>query len=245
MQNLTARTVRDIALEMPQTTRVFESFKIDYCCGGRKMFLDACHNVGADPEKVLHEIENVLNADTAIDAAWLRSVSLTDLIDHILDKHHIFTSYELQNLPALMDKVARVHGDNHSELLEVRDLLTSLVDDLTMHMYKEENILFPYIKDIDAAVARGTSLRMPPFGTVQHPVSMMMAEHDSAGDILKQMRKVSNDYTLPEGACPSFTGLYNRFAALELDLHQHIHLENNALFPRAIELEETAFSTAY
>ena len=244
MQNFTTRTIRDIAVELPQTTRVFESFKIDYCCGGRKMFLDACRNAGADPERVLEGLSKVLSAGDETNAATLLSAPLTGLIDHILDKHHVFTHYELQNLPPLMEKVARVHGENHAELLELRDLFTKLTDDLSMHLYKEEHVLFPYIKDLDSAVANKTTVRFPPFGTVRHPVQMMMAEHDIAGDILKEMRRVSNDYAIPEGACPSYAGLYNRFEALERDLHQHIHLENNVLFPRAAELEGAAFASA-
>ena len=241
MQNFTTRTIRDIAVEMPQTTRVFESFKIDYCCGGRKMFFDACRNAGADPEKVLAGLENMLNVAAK---EIVPSDSLTMLVDHILDKHHTFTHDEIRNLPPLMEKVARVHGEHHPELVEIRELLTSLANDLSMHMYKEEQVLFPYIKDLDTSVTRGTSMMYPPFGTVQHPIRMMMSEHDTAGDILKEMRRLSNDYTIPEGACPSYAGLYTRLEALEHDLHEHIHLENNVLFPRAAELEEATFAAA-
>jgi regulator of cell morphogenesis and NO signaling len=241
MQDFTTRTIRDIAVELPQTTRVFESFKIDYCCGGRKNFLDACQNAGADPDKVLEGLSTVLNADATPDQNGRNTEPLTELVDYILDKHHVFTHYEISNLPALMDKVARVHGDHHPELLELRDQLTKLADDLTMHMYKEENVLFPFIKDLDTAVTTGTTVSRPPFGTVQHPIRMMMAEHDTDGDILKEMRRLSKDYTIPDGACPSYAGLYTRLEALEHDLHEHIHLENNVLFPRAAELEAAAF----
>lgn len=244
MQNLATRTVRDIALEMPQTTRIFESFKIDYCCGGRKPFLEACENAGADPVKVLKEIDRAVTVEgDDHDAAWHRDVQLTELVDHILEKHHVFTHYEINNLPALMEKVAGVHGKEHPELLEVRELVGKLAEDLSMHMYKEEKVLFPYIKDLEAADSNGTRPMRPPFATVQHPVRMMMMEHDTAGDILKDIRRLTRDFDLPEGACPSFTGLYSRLEGLELDLHKHIHLENNILFPRAIELEESAFSS--
>lgn len=244
MQNFTTRTIREIAVELPQTTRVFESFKIDYCCGGRKMFFDACRNAGADPEKVIEGLKNVLDTKSASGSERLTPEPLTELIDHILEKHHRFTHDELRNLPPLMEKVVRVHGDHHPELNELKELLASLANDLSMHMYKEENVLFPYIKDVDSAVARGTSVGYPPFGTVQHPIRMMMSEHDTAGDILKEMRRLSNDYAIPDGACPSYAGLYNRLEALEHDLHEHIHLENNVLFPGAAELEKNAFAAA-
>ena len=241
MLNITSRTVREIALEAPATTRVFESFKIDYCCGGRKPFVDACRNVGADPAEVLTQLEIVLAEHKSNDAA-LKDMSLTGLIGHILEKHHKFTYAEIENLPALMDKVARVHGENHPELETLQSLFTDLCDDLAPHMYKEEQVLFPYILDLEARQLNGLSVQFPPFGTVKHPINMMMTEHDSVGDILREMRSVSKDYELPDGACPSYTGLFSRLEALELDLHQHIHLENNLLFPKAAEMEQAAFS---
>jgi regulator of cell morphogenesis and NO signaling len=139
-----------------------------------------------------------------------------------------------------MDKVARVHGDNHPELLELKTAFDELSADLMPHMMKEETILFPYIDRMARNAARGLLPPIPPFGTVQHPVRMMMAEHDVAGEILRKMRQLSNDFTTPPDACPSFTGLYFRLADLERDLHEHIHLENNILFPKAVRMEEAA-----
>lgn len=242
MQNLTTKTVREIALEMPVTTRVFEEFKIDYCCGGRKIFAEACQNVGANPEIVLEKINKVLAAGDDGELDWLTTATLCELIDYIEEKHHTFTKHELEHLPPLMEKVARVHGEHHPELLELKDSFQVLCDDLSPHLMKEERVLFPYIRDLEFKHTKGLALSFPPFGTVNHPVRMMMEEHDRDGGILRKMREISNDYTLPEGACPSFTGLYHRLAELERDLHQHIHLENNLLFPKAVELEEKCFS---
>jgi regulator of cell morphogenesis and NO signaling len=238
MQNLLTKTVRQIALEAPETTRVFEEFKIDYCCGGQKMFLDACRNAGAEPENVLQKIDRLLQTDKATEPDWLKTATLAGLIDHIEQKHHTYTREELEQLPPLMDKVARVHGDNHPELLEIKEIFQSLCADLTPHLLKEEIILFPYIKELEAGFAKKERVSSPCFGTVQNPVRMMMLEHDRAGELLRDMREISKNYSLPEGACPSYTALFNRFEALELDLHQHIHLENNLLFPKAVELEE-------
>ncbi len=242
MQNFTTKTVREIALELPITTRVFEEFKIDYCCGGRKMFLEACRNVGADPEIVLQKIDDVLETGGENEFDWLTTATLTELVDHILKKHHIFTKYELAHLTPLMEKVAVRHGENHPELLELKKTFEILCDDLGPHLIKEEIVLFPYIKELESDLSKQIRASSPCFGTVQNPVRMMMIEHDTAGELLRQMRSLSDDYRLPEGACPSFTGLYHRFAGLERDLHQHIHLENNILFPRAIELEQKTFS---
>lgn len=238
MQNLTTKTVREIALEMPATTRVFEEFKIDYCCGGRKMFLEACRNVGADPEAVLQKIDDVAQTANASEFDWLKTSGVTELIGHILDKHHVYTKEELAQLAPLMEKVFNRHGEYHPELAFLKDVFNSLHDDLIEHMQKEEIILFPYILDLENTFKHGLTAAFPPFGTVKNPVRMMMAEHDTAGELLRNMREITNEYALPEGACPSYTALYHRLADLERDLHQHIHLENNLLFPKAIELEE-------
>lgn len=239
MQNLITKTVREIALEAPVTTRVFEEFKIDYCCGGRKMFLDACRDADAEPEIVLEKIERVLQSGETVETNWLQTATLTELIEHIEQKHHVFTREEIENLPPLMEKVVRVHGANHPELSWLKDALRALCEDLTPHLMKEEMILFPYIRELEANLSTNTRPSPPCFGTVQNPVRMMMMEHDTAGEILRKMRRISNDYALPESACPSCTALFNRLEAFELDLHRHIHLENNLLFPKAIEIEES------
>ena len=239
MQNFTGMTVREIALEMPQTTRVFEEFKIDYCCGGRKPLAEACEKAGADTDAVLTKL-NTLFASSSAEADWIGNADLPKLIDHILDKHHVYTKNELTALAPLMDKVARVHGENHRELADLKQKFEELSDDLFPHMMKEETVLFPYIDSLSRSVAKGQLPPMPPFGSVEHPVGMMMLEHETVGDILRRMRELSNDYAPPPDACPSFTGLYYRLADLERDLHEHIHLENNVLFPKALEIEKSA-----
>lgn len=241
MENLSVKTVREIALEMPVTTRVFEEFKIDYCCGGRKMFLEACHSAGANPEKVLQKIENIIDADEPTELEWLKTTTLKGLINYICEKHHAFTRAEIANLLPLMAKVADRHGEIHSELYELELVFRELCDDLSPHLLKEERVLFPYIEELEKADAGIGSVSLSCFGTVRNPVRAMMMEHDTAGDLLRKMRELSMEYKLPEGACPSFTALYNRLEAFEKDLHQHIHLENNLLFPRAVELEQKFF----
>lgn len=243
MENLTTKTVREIALEMPVTTRVFEEFKIDYCCGGRKLFIDACRKVGANPEIVLKKIQEISGNAEPREFEWLATASLGRLADYIEEKHHAFTKSELEQLPPLMDKVARVHGDRHPELFELQKKFETLRDDLIPHMQKEEIVLFPYLRQLDPHRTPADSAVSPPcFGTVQNPVRVMMTEHDTAGELLQEMRALSQDYALPEGACPSYTALYRRLEALERDLHQHIHLENNLLFPKALEIEQSLFS---
>lgn len=242
MNDLMTKTVREIALEWPGSTRVFEEYKIDYCCGGRKPLEEACTNAGADPAEVMKKIDSALAGDGT--ASWSNESSLSKLVDHIIDTHHAFTRKEIANLQPLMEKVAGVHGDHHPELLELKEEFEALAASVLPHMGKEEMMLFPYISEMERRAANGWVPAMPPFGTVRHPVQVLSNDHDLDGDTLKRMRRLSKDYTPPADACPSYTGLYHRLAELERDLHQHIHLENNILFPRAVELEEKVVSAA-
>jgi regulator of cell morphogenesis and NO signaling len=242
MFNVQGKTVREIALEMPVTTRVFEEFKIDYCCHGNTQFDEACRNVGATPEDVRQKIDRVLDASGNKEATSFSDLSMSDLVDHILDTHHVYTKAEMGHLTPLMAKVASRHGEHNAYLYELKDLFQELCDDLGPHMMKEEMVLFPYIKDLEHSFSNHLSAAFPPFVTVQHPVQMMSVEHEEVGELLSKMRAATNDYALPPEACPSFTALYHRLNEFERDLHQHIHLENNLLFPRAIEMEQKSFA---
>lgn len=239
MQNFTTKTIREIAVEMPVTTRVFEEFKIDYCCGGGRSFASACQSAGVAPEVVSQKLNQVLITQVQTNTETpLQKQSLSELIDYILEKHHIYTKQELTRLSALMEKVCSKHGANHQELFPLQTYFTELYDDLMPHMLKEENILFPFIKQLEMADLHNLSSPKPPFGTIKNPVRMMMTEHDKDGEILRKMRETSGDYKIPDGACPSFQALYFGLEELEKDLHRHIHLENNVLFPDAVILEQ-------
>lgn len=244
MQNLLSMTVREIALERPITTRVFEEFKIDYCCNGNALFGDACRNVGVSPAVVIKKIDDVLETTGSDDLVWLADATLCELLDYILDKHHTYTKQELKQLPELMEKVVSRHGEHHPSLFELQHLFQGICYDLQPHMNKEEMVLFPYIENLERKYSKQIMASSPSFGTVLNPIRMMRSEHEAVGELLTKMRTVTNDYFLPNWACPSFKALYHRLAELESDLHQHIHLENNLLFPRAIELEQKTFPLA-
>ncbi|HKP70385.1 MAG TPA: iron-sulfur cluster repair di-iron protein [Pyrinomonadaceae bacterium] len=236
MNQITTKTIREIALEAPATTRVFEEFNIDYCCGGRRSIADACAAKGIDASVILERIDLVMNeSPDAIDVP--ERLGPTDLANYIIAKHHVFTVSEIERLTPLMAKVVMRHGEHHGELFELQKVFSELAESLFPHMQKEENILFPFIEQLDAAAKRGMVPPIPHFGTVRNPIRMMMNEHDVDGERLRKMREIANDYALPEGACPSFTALYAGLEDLERDLHRHIHLENNVLFPAAAELE--------
>lgn len=232
-------TVRDLAVGIPGATRIFEQLGIDYCCGGGKSLADACDRVHVPVDQVVSTLESAAQSDTDFSQNW-QSESLTALTAHIVDTHHEFTRQELIRLEKLFDKVCSRHGANHPELLALRETFLHLKQDLIPHLLREEQVLFPYIERMEAAVAGRREIPPPFFGTVQNPVRMMAMEHDTAGDLLRELRQLSGNYTPPPDACISYQTLYQALAELEADLHQHIHLENNILFPRAIEIEAQA-----
>jgi regulator of cell morphogenesis and NO signaling len=236
------KTVREYALEIPAATRIFEKLGIDYCCGGGKSLVDACTAVGVSMDEVLDSLNADLESVSTSAARDWQALSQAELITHIVDKHHAFTRDELVRLEALVAKVSGVHGQNHPELFQIQDQFAQLRGKLEPHMLKEESVLFPYIVRMEEASVANQTPAVPPFRTVQNPVRVMMAEHDAAGYILARMREASSDYAVPPDGCISFKTLYSALTALELDLHQHIHLENNILFPRAVELEASLFS---
>jgi regulator of cell morphogenesis and NO signaling len=238
MNLATNKTVRELALEVPAATRVFEKMGIDYCCGGKRSLADACAVAGVKIEDVQLELT------TASHAHWeepnFHTATLEELINHVVGKHHSFTRLEIGRLNALLEKVCTAHGENHPELFRINVLFRELGADLDTHMTKEERVLFPYVIRMEAATQQLVPLFRPPFGTVANPVSMMMLEHDRAGELLKEIRALSSDYVPPADGCISYQTLYTALEALEKDLHQHIHLENNILFPRAVEMEPIA-----
>ena len=238
MNELMTKTIREIALEAPASTRVFEEFKIDYCCGGRRSIEDAAAAAGIDSSMLMDRLDKALaDRSSASDMFYPEDLKPTALVNHIVSKHHIFTADEIARLTPLMAKVVMRHGEQHPELFKLQTIFTALTESLLPHMQREENVLFPFIQQLDSAFNDGLPAPLPHFGSVKNPIRMMMMEHDTDGERLKQMREISKDYTLPEGACPSYTALFAGLQDLERDLHKHIHLENNVLFPAAARLE--------
>lgn len=233
------KTVRELALELPQATRVFERLKIDYCCGGDKPLGEACAIAGVEVDNVVRMLEEAGQADVQGHGSLdFQKATLSELIGHILDKHHVYTKEEMARLEPLIDKVISAHGENHPELRSLGGLFQQLCADLKPHMFKEEQILFPYIVEMERSALQNRPAPFAPFGTVNNPIRMMMMEHETVGDLLRQLRALSSNYTVPPDGCISYQTLYQALEAFEKDLHQHIHLENNILFPRAVEMEE-------
>jgi regulator of cell morphogenesis and NO signaling len=234
----TSKTVREFAIELPNATRVFEELGIDYCCGGKRPLAEACTVAGVNIERVITSLELAAKAGSSDgDCKIYQKSSLKELISYILDKHHVFTRKEIERLKLLLAKVCLAHGQMHPELFHLQSVFSELASELEVHMHKEEQVLFPYIIRLEDARSLG-SVPVAPFGTIRNPIRVMSMEHDAAGDLLRKMRDVSSDYTVPPNVCLSYQTLYGAMKEFEADLHQHIHLENNLLFPQAIEMEE-------
>lgn len=213
----------------PAAARVFERFGLDYCCGGSATLASACAAAGVDPAIVDAELAAL---GAASPADWA-AMSPADLVDHLEATHHAYLHTELDRLQRLVEKVEAVHGANHPELAEVRSTYVRLRADLEPHLMKEERVLFPMIRELASATAA------PEFhcGTLRNPISVMLAEHDRAGELLAHLRSATGGYEAPADACGSYRALYDGLAELEADTHLHVHKENNVLFPAVVAAE--------
>ncbi|HWG37511.1 MAG TPA: iron-sulfur cluster repair di-iron protein [Terriglobales bacterium] len=230
-----SRSLGELAVEVPGAAGVFERVGLDFCCGGKQTLHAACANKGLDEQEVLAALEFGQTLPAPSDQHW-QSQPLAEIIQHIIGSHHAYVRRELPNLERWLDKVVAAHGERHAELLEIRHCFQAMASELAQHMAKEELILFPAINRLAEPRADARPAAQC-FTTIAQPVAMMVAEHEHSGRDLAEMRRASADYTPPPDACATFRALYRGLEAFERDLHQHVHLENNMLFPRALELE--------
>lgn len=231
--------VKDIALANPTAKQILEDAGLDYCCGGGKSLHEACLRADVPAEEILNRLRENSRDISPDDANWT-SAPLSDLTRHIRERHHRYVREAIVRVQTLLEKVAAKHGENHFEITDIQRLFTEVGREMIMHMQKEEQILFPYIDALEKATSAHSSVEPPFFQTVRNPIHAMMKEHDAAGELVKQIRKASSDYTAPADTCPSYQALYQDLREFEADLHQHVHLENNILFPRAVEMEAAA-----
>ena len=220
----TGPTVAQMAISHPSALSVFEKYNIDYCCGGHRTLDDACFRKGLDPAVIRKEISQLTSAEyTLRPDKWTSSL----LVDYIIQNHHIYVTEAIPEIKFLLDKVCDAHGNDSLELLRIREDFIDLAEELTSHMKKEEFVLFPAIKRLEAQET-GHALS----GAIQSPISAMEHEHTIAGDLIKHIRTLSNQYTPPDFACPTYRITYQRLQEFDNDLMRHIHLENNILFER-------------
>ncbi len=230
----TTATVAQLVIERPSRARVFEQIGIDYCCGGKKSLQQACEEKQLQVDEVVRALLDAEQTADHEERDWSQA-TLTELCEHIVATHHEYLRRELPRLSELTRKVADAHRDRHPEWDEVREVYENLRFELHLHMQKEEHVLFPAIMQMEQANA---PLRFH-FGTVANPIRMMEHEHDTAAQALDDLRRLTNNYTPAEDACPTTRAMLEALETLEKDLHLHIHKENNILHPRAIALEES------
>lgn len=226
-------TVGQLVARHPALTRFLEAARIDYCCGGKKTLAEVCREKQLDPQAFLATLEQAASNCAGEDVFDAGAASLTDLADHILQTHHAYLRQELPRLDMLTERVASVHGGDDPRLREVRTTLLALAAELTSHMMKEEQILFPMIRRLDASDA------LPEFhcGSVANPIRQMELEHHDAGGALERMRTLTDEYTPPSWACNTYRAMLDALANLERDMHVHVHKEDNVLYPRAVQRE--------
>ena len=232
-------TLGEIAVKDLRKAEVFKKYGLDFCCGGKKTVKQACAEKGLDVTKVEQELQaadtNVSNSRPLPYNDW----NLDFLADYIVNTHHSYVRKTLPDLRSFSTKVASVHGGNHPELFEISRLVEQVCQELSEHMVSEENILFKYVKHIVAAKNNNsTSVKFENYDCIQTPIDMLEMEHDAVGNSMETIRELSNNYTLPEDSCASYSYLYKTLVEFESDLFTHIHLENNILFPKAIEMEK-------
>ena len=232
----TETRVNEIALSNPSARRVLEDAGVDYCCGGGKSLQDACLHAGVTTDEILKRLRQNRELVGPGDTEWA-TAPLADLTRHIRERHHQYVRDSIPRVRALLAKIREKHGPKHREIGEIERLFGDVAREMTAHMQKEEQILFPYIDALERSANGGGTVEPPFFQTVRNPIHAMMKEHDSAGDVVRQIRKASNDYKAPADACTSYLATYQELRQFEEDLHLHVHLENNILFPRAVELE--------
>jgi regulator of cell morphogenesis and NO signaling len=235
---LLEKKLKDIILDSPGLAEIMERYKLDYCCHGNRTLAEAIEAINLSAEAIEKELLESINSDTCFTYENYGTYSLNQLIDHIVSTHHHYINKMTPILSDHTRKISRIHGENHNELLDVVCQFELLKNDLISHMAKEEQILFPYIVELEKASLTNCEMSPSNFGTIENPIRMMEDEHKAVGDILATLSELTNNYNPPEYACTTYKLAFLELKDFEENLHQHIHLENNLLFPKAIELEK-------
>jgi regulator of cell morphogenesis and NO signaling len=236
MENLDELTLAEIVRQNYHAAAALEKFSLDFCCKGNRNFLEACREKNIDPAQVKDEIlRSRASTDRAPDfATW----TFDFLIDYICERHHKYIEEKAPEIRSYLDKICQVHGAEHPELHEIKKIFFKTSSGLAVHMKKEELMLFPFIRKIARSVESNIPLTSPLFKSVHDPIEMMQADHSEEGEELRKIAQLSNDYQVPADGCTTYGITYKLLDEFEKDLHTHIHLENNILFPKAIKMEQ-------
>lgn len=237
LEKNTKKEIGQYVAEDFRTAAIFSKHKIDFCCQGNRTVEEACDKKGIDSNQLIEELNGVLNSKGG-ETIDYKSWPLDLLAEYIEKKHHRYVEEKIPVLRQFLDKLCKVHGSRHPELFKINELFVASAGELASHMKKEELILFPFIKKMVKAKIENGAVQSPQFGTVENPIAMMMEEHDNEGARFREIDALTNNYNPPADACNTYKVTYAMLDEFEKDLHLHIHLENNILFPEAIKLEE-------
>ena len=240
--NKTEPTIGEMVADDYRKAEVFKRFGIDFCCGGKDQLDKICNKKGINIAAVKQALKELDEQQQKQNKQDYQNWDIDILSEYITETHHKYVNDALPLLDEFSAKVAKVHGVSNPEVIEIARLFQAVANELRMHMDKEETILFPYIRQMAMAKHLGELLPRSPFGTIKNPINMMEAEHESAGGNMQAINELSNGYNPPEWACNTYKVLYAKLQEFENDLHQHVHLENNILFPKAIKFEEELLS---
>jgi regulator of cell morphogenesis and NO signaling len=229
--------VGEVVKQNFKTASLFLENNIDYCCGGNKPISEACTEAGVNQDSLIAQLETIM-AQNDPDSAYIDGMALDELAVYIEKRHHSYVRKSIPFLKASLDKICEVHGANHPELFEIRELFNESAGNLTMHLQKEELVLFPYIKKLSEAATQKKSLQKPGFGSVANPIQMMLEEHEAEGSRFDKIASLTKNYQVPADGCTTYKVTLENLKEFEDDLHRHIHLENNILFPKAAQLEK-------
>lgn len=248
MQIVKESILGDIVAENYQAASVLEKYQLDFCCQGSRSLAEACLAKELDTEKVVAELQQVLDGPSNMPGeatgvpAGIKSWPLDLMADYVEKSHHRYVTKQTPVIQGYLNKIVQVHGDRHPELEQIRAIFEQTAGELAMHMKKEELMLFPFIRKISSASINGAKIAPPPFGSIANPVNAMLADHEAEGERSAKIRSLCNDYVAPEDGCNTYRLTFRLLLEFEQDLHQHIHIENNILFPGAIRLEPTVLS---
>ncbi|MBS1779872.1 MAG: iron-sulfur cluster repair di-iron protein [Bacteroidetes bacterium] len=234
-------TIGAIVAKDYRAASIFNNSNIDFCCNGNRTIATVCSEQNLSADELISQLQQTVSATAGNSDAVsdYKSWPLDLLADFIEKKHHRYVTTQIPVIQAYLEKIIRVHGDRHPELQEIKTHFDACAGELTMHMKKEELLLFPFIHKMVQTKQSGSKITGAPFGTVQNPIRAMMHEHDIEGDRFRKIRELSNDYNVPADGCNTYSVTFATLREFEEDLHLHIHLENNILFPKSIELEES------
>jgi regulator of cell morphogenesis and NO signaling len=237
MENLKDKTIGSFVAQDFRTAAVFSKYKIDFCCKGNLTVAEVCKKQDIDPDLLLQNVYDVLQSENGSKIDF-NSWPLDLLADYIEKTHHRYVEEKTNVLLPFLDKLCKVHGANHPELFRINELFVGCAGELSQHMKKEELVLFPFVKRMVKTKESNGILSQPSFGTVSNPIAMMMHEHDNEGERFREIAELTNNYTPPADACTTYRVTFAMLKEFEEDLHKHIHLENNILFPKAVVLEK-------